>query len=84
MLIYKILKKEYKCNSKQPLNYYEFVIDPQSFSKTIENIFHFSFLIKDCLAEIHIGIIITHFEYIIYFLFLMIVRLECVTPISQD
>lgn len=32
--------------------FYEFVIDPKSFTKTVENMFHVAFLVKDGYARI--------------------------------
>jgi len=41
------LVKNYKGNGRQPLSFFQFILDPESFSKTIENMFHVSFLVKE-------------------------------------
>ncbi|XP_019721608.1 non-structural maintenance of chromosomes element 4 homolog A [Hippocampus comes] len=46
------LKRYHQDDPSSPIPYYEFVIDPDSFSRTIENMFHTSFLIRDGLAQI--------------------------------
>ncbi|KAM9345327.1 non-structural maintenance of chromosomes element 4 homolog A [Symphorus nematophorus] len=48
------LKSYYQDDPTSPISYYEFVIDPGSFSRTIENIFHMSFLIRDGLARMYL------------------------------
>lgn len=46
MLMKKILEE------RQQVNFWEFVIDPTDFARTIENVFHTSFLIKDSWAQL--------------------------------
>lgn len=62
------LKSYYKDDPTSPISYYEFVIDPNSFSRTVENIFHTSFLIRDGLARMYLDSD----------------KLPCLAPVEED
>jgi len=46
------LVKKFEENGKHPHDYFEFVCHPTSFAKTVENMFHVSFLIKEGYARL--------------------------------
>lgn len=48
-----ILREHCKTNQTSSVSYYHFIID-DDFTKTIENIFHFAFLIRDGAIQIHL------------------------------
>jgi len=39
---------------RKPLDFWKFILDPNSFSQSVENIFHYSFLIKDGQTSLEI------------------------------
>jgi len=45
--VFKCLVSAWKQGGKEPVNFFRFVIDPESFGATIENLFHVSFLVKE-------------------------------------
>lgn len=48
------LIRAYKLNGKRPLCYFRFVVDPASFSATVSNVFHTSFLVKENKVRISV------------------------------
>ena len=48
------LEREFKQNGKKPVNYFKFLIDPESFGNTVENMFHVSFLVKQRRVELSV------------------------------
>ncbi|KAJ7400426.1 Arginyl-tRNA--protein transferase 1 [Pitangus sulphuratus] len=49
-----ILQTLFESDPDSPISFFDFVIDPNSFARTVENMFHVSFLIRDGLAEIRL------------------------------
>uniref|UniRef100_A0A1B6CDX9 Non-structural maintenance of chromosome element 4 C-terminal domain-containing protein n=2 Tax=Clastoptera arizonana TaxID=38151 RepID=A0A1B6CDX9_9HEMI len=49
-IIYKALKNAYADNGNKLINFHEFVLNPDSYTLTRENIFYLAFLIRDNLA----------------------------------
>ena len=52
-LLLKALKRE--CEKRGRVHYFKFLVNPDSFAHTVENMFHFSFLVKDGRAGITLG-----------------------------
>ncbi|XP_077024282.1 EP300-interacting inhibitor of differentiation 3 [Tamandua tetradactyla] len=49
-----LLQTYFRKYPDSPVSYFEFVIDPNSFSRTVENIFYVSFIIRDGFARIRL------------------------------
>ncbi|NWY69070.1 NSE4A protein, partial [Erithacus rubecula] len=47
-----ILQTHFENDPNTPISFFDFVVDPNSFARTVENMFHVSFLIRDGLAKI--------------------------------
>lgn len=54
-VLFDVLSECYKRNGDQSIKYYEYVIDTESFSNTVENMFYCSFLIRDGRAHLDLG-----------------------------
>ncbi|XP_019411750.1 PREDICTED: non-structural maintenance of chromosomes element 4 homolog A [Crocodylus porosus] len=47
-----LLQTHFNNDPEIPISFFDFVIDPNSFARTVENIFHVSFIIRDGFARI--------------------------------
>lgn len=47
MEVFKCVKKAYESNGERPVNLWRFILNPDSYGQTIENLFYLSFLVKD-------------------------------------
>ncbi|KAM9325043.1 non-structural maintenance of chromosomes element 4 homolog A [Gastrophryne carolinensis] len=48
------LQSYFKQEPDSPISFFDFVIDPNSFARTVENIFHVSFIIRDGFARLRL------------------------------
>ncbi|KAM3914089.1 non-structural maintenance of chromosomes element 4 homolog A [Leptodactylus fuscus] len=48
------LQTYFREDPETPISFFDFVVDPNSFARTVENIFHVSFIIRDGFARIYL------------------------------
>ncbi|XP_050312219.1 non-structural maintenance of chromosomes element 4 homolog A isoform X2 [Anthonomus grandis grandis] len=56
-VLYDVLQEGYLDNDEQAISYYDYIIDTDSYGTTIENMFYFSFLIRDGKAHLELAIL---------------------------
>ncbi|XP_028336814.2 non-structural maintenance of chromosomes element 4 homolog A [Physeter macrocephalus] len=49
-----LLQTYFQKDPDTPMSFFDFVVDPHSFARTVENIFHVSFIIRDGFARIRL------------------------------
>ncbi|KAJ8932280.1 hypothetical protein NQ314_014772 [Rhamnusium bicolor] len=54
-VLHEVLNEKFMANNEEPISYYDYIIDTDSFSNTVENMFYFAFLIRDGKAEIDLS-----------------------------
>ena len=55
VMMFKLLVRKFRENEREPVNFFRLIIDPESFGKSVENLFHVSFLIKDGRVGIRVN-----------------------------
>lgn len=53
-IVISIFKKLIECTEDSPINFFIFIVNPDSFANTVENLFYVSFLIRDNRAKIEV------------------------------
>merc|ERR1712059_82472 len=51
-LVFRCLVTKFQESSGRPVSFFRFVLDPRSFSASVENLFHVSFLVKEGKVKI--------------------------------
>ncbi|XP_039299664.1 non-structural maintenance of chromosomes element 4 homolog A-like [Nilaparvata lugens] len=51
----KSLRQSFSANRQRPVDFFELVVDKQSYPTTVENIFNFAFLIREDMAKLNIS-----------------------------
>lgn len=54
-VLFEVLSLKYHDNNEQPIRYYDYIIDTDDFANTVENMFYFSFLVRDGRASIDLN-----------------------------
>ncbi|CAG9837777.1 unnamed protein product [Diabrotica balteata] len=54
-VFFQVLNIKYVENNEEPIPYYDYIIDTDDFANTVENIFYFSFLVRDGKASIDLN-----------------------------
>ena len=54
--VFRCLVTKFKEAGKKPVNYFKFVLNPDCFGTSIENMFHVSFLVKEGKADADISV----------------------------
>ena len=54
--VFRCLVTKFKEAGKKPVNYFKFVLNPDCFGTSIENMFHVSFLVKEGKADANISV----------------------------
>lgn len=62
----KVLIYEYVKNNREPIKYYKYCIDISDFGQTVENMFYFTFLIRDGKASLDLSKIVKKYAYFVY------------------
>ncbi|XP_018564152.1 non-structural maintenance of chromosomes element 4 homolog A isoform X2 [Anoplophora glabripennis] len=54
-LLHDVLTEKYMENGEEPISYYDYIIDTDSFANTVENMFYFAFLVRDGKAQLDLN-----------------------------